>query len=204
MMPNVMWWMCRPPGVTFLNGPTFARMACVIARTIANVVKNDAELMNWRSLRRSAKCFRYSLGTLRTRASGDLEAGIEPPSGCLAAVSQRPRPGTEVWPPAAPRPGVAGARGGRLCSRGCGCGRLVAPPRQQGLARDHKPLDLGGPLIQLEDLRVPHELLDRVVLDEPIAAVDLDGIWRDLHRRVGGEPRGVGGLERVGPALVQQ
>src|SRR6266508_132444 len=101
-MPEVMGGTCRAAGGTFLSGATCARMACVLARTIANVVKNDAELMNWRSLRRSAKCFRYSLGTLRTRASGDLEAGIEPPSGCLAAVSQRPRPGTEVWPPAAP------------------------------------------------------------------------------------------------------
>src|SRR4051794_34936721 len=86
--------------------------------------------------------------------------------------------------------------GGRL--------RLLDVPRQEGLARDHEPLDLRRALVELHDLRVAHELLDRVVLDEAVAAVDLDGVGGDLHRAVGGEALGVRGLERVALALVQQ
>src|SRR3954463_14928592 len=48
---------------------------------------------------------------------------------------------------------------------GAGGRRLLAPPWQQRLARDHEPLDLRGALVELHDLGVAHELLDRVVLD---------------------------------------
>src|SRR5215467_6550735 len=62
--------------------------------------------------------------------------------------------------------------------------------RQEYLLRDHEPLDLRGALIDLEQLRVAHELLDRVLLDVAVAAEDLDGVGRDLHRRVRREPLG--------------
>ena len=42
VMPKVMWWMCRPPGVMFLNGPRSARIAWVIPRTAAKVTKKGA------------------------------------------------------------------------------------------------------------------------------------------------------------------
>jgi hypothetical protein len=45
-----------PPGVMFLKGPRSARIACVIARTVANVTKNEPVANSWRSLRRSEKC----------------------------------------------------------------------------------------------------------------------------------------------------
>src|SRR2546421_4516979 len=76
----------------------------------------------------------------------------------------------------------------RLRRRGL---RLLNPARQQNLARDHEPLDLRRALVELHDLRVAHQLLDRVLLDEPVAAVDLDGIDGDLHRGVRGEALGV-------------
>jgi len=60
------------------------------------------------------------------------------------------------------------------------------------------------PSYKLQDLRVAHQLLNRVLLDEPVAAVDLDGVGGDLHRGVGGEALGVRGLERVALALVEQ
>ena len=53
--------------------------------------------------------------------------------------------------------------------------------------RDHDPLDLVGALVDLEDLRVPEELGDRIVLHEAVASEHLDGIRRDLHRHIRGE-----------------
>src|SRR5215210_8964354 len=76
-------------------------------------------------------------------------------------------------------------------------GGLLDAARQQGLARDHEALDLRGALVELHDLRVAHQLLDGVVLDEAVAAVDLHGVRGDLHRGVRREALGVRGLERV-------
>src|SRR6476469_6209282 len=75
--------------------------------------------------------------------------------------------------------------------------------RQQRLAGDDQALDLGRALVQLHDLRVAHQLLDGVLLDEAIAAVDLHGVRGDLHRRVGGEALRLRGGEGVAPALVE-
>ena len=72
-------------------------------------------------------------------------------------------------------------------------GRLVDVARQQHLFGDHQALDLAGALVELHDLRVAHQFLDRVLLDEAVAAVDLDGVDGDLHRRVGGEALGLRG-----------
>src|SRR6266571_510786 len=58
--------------------------------------------------------------------------------------------------------------------------------REEDLLRDHEPLDLRGALVDLVQLRVPHQLLDRVLLHVAVTAEDLDGIGGDLHRRVRG------------------
>src|SRR5688500_10640715 len=80
----------------------------------------------------------------------------------------------------------------RLCrSQSPFDGGLVDLARQQDLPGDHEPLDLGGPLVELHDLGVAHQLLDRVVLDEAVAAVYLHGVGGDLHGRVGSEALGV-------------
>src|SRR5438046_204900 len=60
--------------------------------------------------------------------------------------------------------------------------------RQKDLFGDHQPLDLRGALVDLEQLRVAHQLLDRVLLHVAVAAEDLNGVGRDLHRSVRGEP----------------
>src|SRR5205085_7806371 len=54
-------------------------------------------------------------------------------------------------------------------------------------AGDHDPLDLVGALVDLGDLGVAHHALDRVLVDVAVAAEHLDGLDRDVHRRVGGE-----------------
>src|SRR5918999_1994989 len=41
---------------------------------------------------------------------------------------------------------------------------------------DHEPLDLRGALVDLEQLRVAHELLDGVLLHVAVAAEDLDRV----------------------------
>src|SRR5438094_5306228 len=68
--------------------------------------------------------------------------------------------------------------------------------RQKYLFRDHEPLDLRGALVDLEQLRVAHELLDRVLLDVAVAAEDLHRVGRDLHGGVGREAFGEGGVQR--------
>src|SRR5215469_16139511 len=52
----------------------------------------------------------------------------------------------------------------------------------QHLAGDHEPLDLLRPLVDLRDLRVAHEALDRVLLDVAVAAQDLYRLGRHRHR----------------------
>src|SRR6186997_1458179 len=58
--------------------------------------------------------------------------------------------------------------------------RRVLIPREEDLAGDHEALDLGRPLVDLEQLRVAHQLLDGVLLHVPVAAEDLDCVRRDL------------------------
>src|SRR5690606_16968861 len=61
------------------------------------------------------------------------------------------------------RPAVTGAE--ELGGRGLLLGlRLLDAPREQRLAGDDQALDLRGALVELHDLRVTHELLDRVLL----------------------------------------
>src|SRR5215207_8750292 len=52
---------------------------------------------------------------------------------------------------------------------------------------DHEPLDLRSAFVDLEQLRVAHQLLDRILLDVAVAAEDLHCIRRHLHYRVGRE-----------------
>src|SRR5258707_7025577 len=71
-----------------------------------------------------------------------------------------------------------------------------AAARQKDLTRNHEPLDLRSPLVDLEELRVAHQLLDRILLHVAVAAEDLDGVGGDFHHRVGREPLRKGRVER--------
>src|SRR6476619_975508 len=51
----------------------------------------------------------------------------------------------------------------------------------QHLAGDHESLDLLRSLVDLRDLRVAHEALDRVLLDVAVAAEDLHRVDRHRH-----------------------
>src|SRR4029453_3068448 len=55
--------------------------------------------------------------------------------------------------------------------------------RQEYFFGDHEPLDLRGPLVDLEQLRAAHQLLDGVLLHVAVAAEDLHRVGRHLHRR---------------------
>src|SRR5689334_2400516 len=63
---------------------------------------------------------------------------------------------------------------------------LTALPRVQ-LPRDHDPLDLARPLVDLGDLRLAEEALDRVLLHVAVAAEDLHRLVGDVHRRLARE-----------------
>src|SRR5262245_41352145 len=140
--------------------------------------------------------------SVRAKSTGSPPA----PRSSIRAASVTPVDHTGVTGEAVPqpRPGPCGQGAGLVWRFGSGGGRggLLDVPRQQRLARDHEPLDLRGALVELHDLRVAHELLDGVVLDEAVAAVDLDGVGGDLHRAVGGEALRVRGLERVALGLA--
>src|ERR1700710_1793224 len=118
-----------------------------------------------------------------------------------------PSPGREEIGP----PGESDGRGRllRLALLG-GLSLRVGRRHVFGLARDQhffgddQALDLAGPLVELHDLCVAHQFLDRVLLDEAVAAVDLDGVGGDLHRRVGGEALGHRGDAAVADALGEQ
>src|SRR5688500_1889359 len=74
--------------------------------------------------------------------------------------------------------------------------------RHEYLTGDDQALDLRGALVDLEQLGVAHELLDRVLLDVAVAAEDLDRVGRDAHRGVGAVRLGVGRDDRRQVALV--
>src|SRR4051812_15634997 len=75
--------------------------------------------------------------------------------------------------------------------------------RDEDLLRDHEPLDLRRALVDLEELRVAHELLDRVLLHVPVTAEDLHCVRRHLHRGIGGEAFCERRVERRALALVE-
>src|SRR5437764_6905631 len=80
--------------------------------------------------------------------------------------------------------------------------RPVAHPEDG--ARDHEPLDLARPLVDLGDLRVAVVALDRKFLRVPVAAEDLDRLARLPPRRLGGEELGLRAFLTVRPALLLQ
>ena len=61
---------------------------------------------------------------------------------------------------------------------------LIVSAREQR-ARDLRHLDLVGAAVDLEHLRVAAELLDEVLGHVPVAAEELHGLQRDVHRRLG-------------------
>src|SRR5215211_3926192 len=99
------------------------------------------------------------------------------PARARASASARPRP---RLPPVtrATRPvrSISSATRATLVAGG-----------HEDLAGDDQALDMRGALVDLEQLGVAHELLDRILLDVAVTAEDLDGVRRDLHGRVGGE-----------------
>src|SRR5690606_2454706 len=128
------------------------------------------------------------LGPLRSTAHRHISASaVEPRAASVTSrrltVGMMPDLGRR-----APRPSVNPGGPGRR-SRG-------ADAREE-VAGDDDALDLRGSLVDLEDLRVAHELLHRVLGDVAVAAEDLHGVDRALHRAVRAEGLAVGRDERV-------
>ncbi len=72
------------------------------------------------------------------------------------------------------------------------------------MAGDHHALHLVGPLVDLEDLGVPEEFGDGIVLHESVAPEYLDGVGSHFHGHVRGEALGHGrhlGVGGAGEAL---
>src|SRR5688572_22698072 len=71
------------------------------------------------------------------------------------------------------------------------------------LLRDHDTLNLARTLVDLEDLRVTHQLLDRVFLDVTVATEDLDGVYGGCHGAVGPVGLREAGNDRIPDPVVQ-
>src|SRR5450759_4860545 len=69
-------------------------------------------------------------------------------------------------------------------------------------AGDHHLLDVVGPFTDGEDLRVAVEAAHRVLLDVPVATVDLDCLLGRSHGQPAGLELGLGGGESERLALV--
>src|SRR5437773_262647 len=101
-------------------------------------------------------------------------------------------PGTATEPAGSRRP-VAGSSVNRTilssCCRATYMKSVIgASPRE--LAADQHLLDLVGAVVDLEDPGIPVELLDRVIVREAVAAVDLDGRRTDALTHPRGEELG--------------
>jgi len=79
---------------------------------------------------------------------------------------------------------------------------VTAAQRQRGFCLrkrpgDDHPLDLGGAFVDVEHLRIPVPLLHRMVGEVAVPAEDLDGLFGDPRRHLGGlelRHRALGGL----------
>src|SRR3984893_1999148 len=94
---------------------------------------------------------------------------------------------TEVaWNPCSTK--SVSAASSRRCRRAprrdstAGATELIAPTLRRERARDHEPLELRRALEECVDLGVAVAFLDREVTDVAVAATDLDGLLRHLHR----------------------
>src|SRR5207253_11408745 len=87
--------------------------------------------------------------------------------------------------------------------RACGSslGEL-ALPEPEDRAGDDQALDLARPLVDLRDLGVAVEALDRELLCVAVAAEDLDRLGRLPPRHLRGEQLGLRPLLGVRPALL--
>ena len=83
--------------------------------------------------------------------------------------------------------------------------RVLAPASASAreLPRDDQALDLARALVDLQELGVAHQLLDRVVPDVAVAAEDLDRVDGRLHGAVRAVDLGVAGHDRIADAGVQ-
>src|SRR6185437_6369390 len=115
-------------------------------------------------------------------------------SAARASTSELlPAPGGPVMPIMSPSPSARPAGNGApfsidVASRAIS--RAVIRLIVQQLAGDHQSLDFTGALANCAEFDVAIELLDRIVLDESIAAEDLNGFIGDPHRGFGCEQLG--------------
>src|SRR5262249_36709928 len=76
-------------------------------------------------------------------------------------------------------------------------------PLSEQLAGDHQALDLRSALVDLNQLRIAHQLLYGELLDVAVTAVDLDRVGGHPHRHVCREALGIAGDQRVALSGVE-
>src|SRR6478752_9649497 len=135
-----------------------------------------------------------------TAAPSRRRSGNESLKPCARAMNDRPREsaipaahmtrrscgvtgGTIPWSTASSPSGSHSCQQ-RQADEDADLAELGAPLQRAG---DHEALDLVRALVDLRDLGVAEEALDRVLLDVPVAAQHLDGLDGDRHSRVRAE-----------------
>src|SRR3989440_11350861 len=129
-----------------------------------------------------------------TAAPSSRRSGNESLKPCISAMNDRPRDraipeahmtrrSCGVMAGGCPTSTASSRSGSHRCER-----------RRLERARDHDALDLVRALVDLRDLGVAQEALDRVLLDVAVAAEHLDGLDGDRHRRVRAEQLGHRGV----------
>src|SRR5262245_15457524 len=81
--------------------------------------------------------------------------------------------------------------------------RAADPSAGEELPSDHDTLDLARSLVDLKHLRVPHQLLDRVLAYIAVPSEHLHRVDRRLHRAVGAVGLGEARDDRIAHAVVE-
>ena len=80
----------------------------------------------------------------------------------------------------------------------------MIPSLSQQRAGDHDPLDLVGPLKNLEHLGIPHQLFNRIVPHIAVAREDLDRVCGHFHSGIARHTLGRRTHGAIGQAIVDQ
>src|SRR6266540_949747 len=125
-------------------------------------------------------------------ACGKIAPARAAPEACPSSTSEIARATARVSP-ASTRPAST--------SGGAATGVTIA--RHQ-MARDDQALNLARAFADRRQLDVAEELLGWIVLDEPVAAVDLDTIFGGAHGNLAGVELGHGRFDRrTGPSVLE-
>src|SRR6185437_16213722 len=213
-------WKMRPASAGLMTGPVLATVSWLLPAIVQVLIQMSPE----GRLYRTALSTRFAMRRPASTGSPGMAAGSS-----VACTCRSPRPAVSrtSWSTVARSvssrtaspcslrarmssalmrcsawPTAARMSSNRTGNRQDGQPGQLHPSALEQLAGHDQALDLVGALVDLGDLGVAHHPLDRVVLDVPVAAEQLDRIGGDVHGHVGREALGRRGEEGQVAAAV--